>query len=66
MLIYRMICIRVTISLVVIMFELTGALDELERQFLKVQPSEEEAELLRRYRSSSDENRRMVFQLLGR
>lgn len=46
--------------------ELTGALDELERQFLKVQPSEEEAELLRRYRNSSNENRRMVFQLLGR
>ncbi|WP_328189253.1 helix-turn-helix domain-containing protein [Marinobacter sp. OP 3.4] len=46
--------------------ELTGALDELERQFQRIQPSEEEAELLRRYRNSTDENRRMIFQLLGR
>ena len=46
--------------------ELTGALDELERQFQRMQPSDEEAELLRRYRNSTEENRRMIFQLLGR
>lgn len=46
--------------------ELTGAVDELERQFQRVQPSEEEAELLRRFRKSTEENRRMIFQLLGR
>ncbi len=46
--------------------ELTGALDELERQFMRVQPSEEESELLRRYRNSTDENRRMIFRPLGR
>lgn len=45
--------------------ELTGALDELERQFQKIRPSEEEAELLRRFRKSSAENRRMIVQLLG-
>lgn len=46
--------------------ELAGALDELERQFQRIQPTDEEAELLRRYRNSTDENRRMIFQLLGR
>lgn len=45
--------------------ELTGALDELERQFQRIQPSEDEVELLRRYRNSTDENRRMILQLLG-
>ncbi|SFR47854.1 Transcriptional regulator, contains XRE-family HTH domain [Marinobacter daqiaonensis] len=46
--------------------ELGGALDELEREVRRVQPSEEEAELLRRFRKSSAENRRMILQLLGR
>jgi transcriptional regulator with XRE-family HTH domain len=46
--------------------ELTGALDELEHQFQRVQPSEEEVELLRRYRNSTDESQRMILQLLGR
>lgn len=46
--------------------ELAGALDELERQVKRVQPNEEEAELLRRFRRSSADTRRMILQLLGR
>ncbi len=45
--------------------ELAGALDELEKQFQRVRPSEEEEELLRRFRKSSAEHRRMILQLLG-
>lgn len=46
--------------------ELVGALEELERQVERIQPTEEEAELLRRFRRSTEENRRMILQLLGR
>ena len=46
--------------------ELAGALEELERQVQRVQPNEEEAELLRRFRKNTEENRRMILQLLGR
>lgn len=46
--------------------ELAAALSQLEQELERVQPSEEEAELLRRFRNSSLENRRLVLQILGR
>jgi hypothetical protein len=46
--------------------DLTKALRELEREIDRVRLSEDEAELLRRFRKSSSENRRMVLQILGR
>lgn len=46
--------------------ELTDALNQLEQTLDRVQPSEEEVELLRRFRNSSKENRRLVLQILGR
>lgn len=49
--------------------ELTGAIDELERVLdgLHKTPrlDQEESELVRRFRKSSSENRRMILQLLG-
>lgn len=46
--------------------DLTVALDELEQEIERFQLSEEERELLRRYRKATEDNRRMVLQLLGR
>jgi len=46
--------------------DLTVALDELEREIGRIQLSDEEAELLRRFRKATEDNRRMVLQLLGR
>jgi len=46
--------------------DITVALKELEREIDRIQLSEDEAELLRRFRKTSEENRRMVLQLLGR
>ncbi len=45
--------------------DLTVALKELEQEIERVQLSDDEAELLRRFRKTSAENRRMVLQLLG-
>lgn len=45
--------------------DLSAALKELEQEISRVQLSEEEAELLRRFRKTSGENRRMVLQILG-
>lgn len=45
--------------------DLIVALKELEREIERVQLSDDEAELLRRFRKTSAENRRMVLQLLG-
>lgn len=45
--------------------DLTVALTELERELDRIQLSDDEAELLRRFRKTSEENRRMVLQLLG-
>ncbi|AMQ87216.1 MULTISPECIES: helix-turn-helix domain-containing protein [Marinobacter] len=46
--------------------DLSVALKELERELNRLQLSEEELELLRRFRKATAENRRMVLQLLGR
>jgi len=46
--------------------DLGRALRELEREIERLRPTDEEAELLRRFRKSSPENRRMVLQLLER
>ncbi|MBS8238929.1 XRE family transcriptional regulator [Marinobacter lipolyticus] len=46
--------------------DLGVALAELEKELNRVQLSEEETELLRRFRKASDENRRMILQILGR
>jgi len=50
--------------------DLSQAVNQLEKEIGRLQPvsqlSEEEATLLRRFRKSSDENRRMVMQLLER
>lgn len=46
--------------------ELAVALAVLEQEISRVQLSEEEVELLRRFRKTSSENRRMVLQILGR
>ncbi|WP_088828071.1 hypothetical protein [Marinobacter sp. es.048] len=45
--------------------ELLESLDELEQVLEKVQLTTEEAELLRRFRRTSMENRRMILQILG-
>jgi len=45
--------------------ELLESLDELEQVLEKVQLTTEEAELLRRFRGTSAENRRMILQILG-
>ncbi|WP_421863914.1 hypothetical protein [Marinobacter adhaerens] len=45
--------------------ELLESLDELEQVLDKVQLTTEEAELLRRFRRTSAENRRMILQILG-
>ncbi len=46
--------------------DLTVALDELEQEINRIQLSDEERELLRRFRKATEDNRRMVLQLLGR
>jgi transcriptional regulator with XRE-family HTH domain len=46
--------------------DLSTALKKLEQEIQRVQLSDEEAELLRRFRQTSVENRRMVLQILGR
>ncbi|MCK7549999.1 helix-turn-helix transcriptional regulator [Marinobacter goseongensis] len=46
--------------------DLGVALAELEKELNRVQISEEEGELLRRFRKASTENRRMILQILGR
>ncbi|MCG7199444.1 XRE family transcriptional regulator [Marinobacter pelagius] len=46
--------------------DLSVALKELEEEIERIQLTDEESELLRRFRRTSTENRRMVFQLLGR
>jgi transcriptional regulator with XRE-family HTH domain len=46
--------------------DLATALKRLEQEVKRVQLSDEEAELLRRFRKTSDENRRMILQILGR
>jgi transcriptional regulator with XRE-family HTH domain len=46
--------------------DLSTALKQLEQEIQRVQLSDEEAELLRRFRKTSAENRRMVLQILGR
>lgn len=45
--------------------DLTTALAELEQTIGRFQPSDQEQELLRRFRKTTDENRRMIIQLLG-
>ncbi|MEE3169769.1 MAG: hypothetical protein VX324_06535 [Pseudomonadota bacterium] len=46
--------------------ELLESLEELEDVLDKVQPTAEEVELLRRFRRTTAENRRMILQLLAR
>ena len=46
--------------------DMSTALKKLEQEIQRVQLSDEEAELLRRFRRTSAENRRMVLQILGR
>ncbi|AOY87492.1 transcriptional regulator [Marinobacter salinus] len=46
--------------------DLSVAIKELEQELNRVQLSDEESELLRRFRKTSVENRRMVLQILGR
>ncbi|HLT14736.1 MAG TPA: helix-turn-helix transcriptional regulator [Marinobacter sp.] len=46
--------------------DLSVALKELEQEINRVQLSDDESELLRRFRKTTDDNRRMVLQLLGR
>lgn len=45
--------------------DLSKALESLEQEIERLKPSEEEAELLRRFRKTTAENRRMIIQLLG-
>lgn len=45
--------------------DLSEALRELEQEISRIQLSEQEMELLRRFRNASPENRRMILQLLG-
>lgn len=45
--------------------DLTSALKELEQEINRVQLSDDEVELLRRFRSATAENRRMILQILG-
>lgn len=45
--------------------DLARAVDELEREIQRFQLSDEESEMLRRFRKASAENRRMILQLLG-
>jgi hypothetical protein len=46
--------------------DLSVALKELEQEINRIQLSDDEIELLRRFRKASADNRRMVLQLLGR
>ena len=46
--------------------DLSVALKELEQEINRIQLSDDETELLRRFRKASADNQRMVFQLLGR
>jgi len=46
--------------------DLSTALKQLEQEIQRVQLSDEESELLRRFRKTSAENRRMILQILGR
>lgn len=46
--------------------DLGESLKQLEKEINRLQLSDEERELLRRFRKTSAENRRMVLQLLGR
>lgn len=46
--------------------DLSTALEELEHEIQRVQLSDEEAELLRRFRKTSGENRRMILEILSR
>ncbi|PAV24798.1 helix-turn-helix protein [Tamilnaduibacter salinus] len=45
--------------------DLSRVLETLEREVRRLQPSEEEVELLRRFRNATPESRRMILQLLG-
>ncbi|MEQ5834031.1 XRE family transcriptional regulator [Marinobacter sp. R17] len=45
--------------------DLGRVLEELEREIERLKPTEEEMEMLRRFRNTTAENRRMVIQLLG-
>ncbi|MBE0486447.1 hypothetical protein [Marinobacter sp.] len=45
--------------------DLTVALNQLEQEINRIQLSDEERELLRRFRKASEDSRRMVLQLLG-
>lgn len=46
--------------------DLLLSLDELEEELERVRLSTEEMELLRRFRRTTAENRRMILQILGR
>ncbi len=46
--------------------DLAVALTQLEKEISRIQLTDEEAELLRRFRRASTENRRMILQILGR
>ncbi|WP_227546081.1 helix-turn-helix domain-containing protein [Marinobacter fonticola] len=45
--------------------DLSKALDALAEEIERLKPSEQEMELLRRFRKTTAENRRMIIQLLG-
>lgn len=46
--------------------DLSAALKELEREIDRVQLSEEEVELLRRFREASTANRQRILRILGK
>jgi hypothetical protein len=46
--------------------DLLLSLDELEEELERAQLTAEEVELLRRFRRTTAENRRMILQILGR
>lgn len=46
--------------------DLTVALKELELELDRIQLSDDEVELLRRFRNATADNRRMILQILGR
>jgi transcriptional regulator with XRE-family HTH domain len=45
--------------------DLTCSLDLLGKEIEKILPSEQEVELLRRFRKSDDENRKLIIQLMN-
>lgn len=45
--------------------DLTNSLNELDKEIEKIMPSDQELELLRRFRKSDEENQRLIIQLMA-